>query len=405
MGDPMLREYTEDPIDALLGNRGKTTKISESIVRFRTKGSVLDGGDSDFKKWGKAGWWYFGLLKGDGVKLKDDLEVYRNTVGMRKKTVGSQLTGVGPVEVPLDLKNITIASRAMMLRANASISYSTYPGTRLITIALSAAIATGNTFAMTFTTTNIETGVTSSATAVNVVYASSSASTYASIVSAIEANTGILESGTGVSSDTITITARPGYYITVTVAPGVTGGTPPTVTTTETDTSIIDTTIDENNGAIDYFSFGVTSATGFTEGMLIEVLTGNSTIGTQYEYKYVSRVDTTNDVIYLNEPLSQLPEDGVAVKCVADIDYLPLGDQMPNDLELQIEIRDRSGKTVDFIYVPCASLFSKDGPYVTAEGEEGNLTFTALEQRMLIGSEYKSVPYLFKSIMSVTGTY
>jgi hypothetical protein len=419
MGVDLLEYADNGEIVETKGNRGKTTGIASCYVRLRNKGGVLDNNASgDF---GSAGWWNHALIDGDPAALERSLSTYLNNTSMVTKTIGNQITGDSEYKTTLSLKNLTpyIKNVALNNGANAGnfdARTSSFPGTRTMTITLSTDLITANQLDFSFTTTDTNTGVTTSATAVSETFATDHDTTMAAIITAIEANTNINATSTSFTGDVITITTNAGCFLTVTSAAVVTlGASQPTVTPSETDSSVLSTTVDESNGAIGKLSFGVASGgaaiiqTALTNGAgalpQIRILTGTSATGTQYEYPHVSRVDTTNNVVYLNEALSQLPLDSAAVDVIADFEYYPGGNQL-SDYEMQLEFRDHSNKVEKVVYAPLVNKGSGSGlPTHTAEGEKVTIEFVLHHQLFTINSVNELLPFRMKEVNSAVGTY
>jgi hypothetical protein len=398
MADTTIAAYDPAPVDDLQG-----APVATGLANVKVKYQSKDNPNTNkwAARWGRR----LGLLEGD-TTVEDILSVFNKKSGMIAKSLGNVKTGLD-TKLRLPLTHLTPYAKNLMRGSDLpfEVSYTTYPGTRTYTSGLSGPFVTSNQFALTFNTTNISTGVTGSNTVVSVTFSSDDATTKAAVISAIEANTGISAANTAWSSNTLTIKAAAGYYITIVSGAAITGGTPPTVTNTATDTSIVTGTIDNATSTIDYLSFGVLDATGFRKGQMIEVLTGNSDTGTDYEYPHIDRVDSTNNIIYLAEGFELLPEDAVEIKVVADIEYRSGGNVLPDPIQLRLEADVHTSESKELTYFWTAQLVEKSGPTKTAEGEKGELVFDIIPERVPVDGVARYEPYLVKEINSIAGTY
>lgn len=92
-----------------------------------------------------------------------------------------------------------------------------------------------------------------------------------------------------------------------------------TNTTTITEpTSPITTTVDETPSAATNFSIVVASTTGLVANQEIGIITGNATYGTQEEFTIIKSVDSGTKTVTFVKPIFQLPEDGAAVRVIAE---------------------------------------------------------------------------------------
>lgn len=398
MADNTIAAYDPAPIDDLQGSP-VTTGLANVKVKYQTKDNPNT--NKWASKWGRR----LGLLEGDQT-IEDVLSVFNKKSGMIAKSLGNVKTGLD-TKLRLQLTHLTPYAKNLMRGSDLpfEVSYSTYPGTRVYTVALNGAFTASNQFALTFNTTNVETGATSANTVVSETYNTDDATTKAAVLAAVKANGGIHQTSTAWASHTLTITVKDGYYMTIVSAAAVTGGTPPTVTNTSTDTSTVTVTIDNATSTIDYLSFGVIDATGLVAGQLLEVLTGDADTGTDYEYVHIERVDLDNNIVYLAEGFEILPEDAVEAKVVADITYHAGGNKLPDKIQLRLESDIHSSESKELAYFWTAQLIEKSGPTKTAEGEKGELVFDIIPERVTVNGVARYEPYTVREIHSIAGDY
>lgn len=408
-----LRKYTKDQKDETTGTRGKKTGIASCYVRFRPKGSVMERDGDGF---GNRAWWKWGAVNGDPATLENNLQTFKNMTQMITRTIGNQKTGNDTAKTSFNLKDLSPHAKALMFNS----SYGPYPaytfkaGTRKYVSAWTGAFVTGQTITMAFSTTEEATDTTSSVTTVSVPFATDDATTKTNLLNAIKANTGINQTLTTFSSNTLTIICKTGYYMTVSAQMASTGGTtPPTTVNTSTDTSIVTTSIDKTNGTISRTQLPLVTGgaakiqaviDNAPEGALvqIELLTGTNGV-TVKEFPLVARL--SGDMLILNEALDQLPADLAEIKVVAYFDYYPGGDNL-KEFEVQIEYRDHSNKAVSLVYIPC---FSPDegtkAPNFTKEGRVGVISGVCVEELFTVGSDEILLPFVVRDVNSAVGAY
>lgn len=388
--------YAQSRLDELLGMDGITTGIANSFLKWRNRIG------SSTTRFGNDKWRSYGILKNE-ADIQNTIETYMEKTGISTVNLGAEPTS-NAVKLSVTLKNLTREGVAFAQRnSNYSLSGTAHPGTRQYVATWTGAFVASQTITMTFTTTNIETGETSSATTLSVAWTTDDAGTKAAILSAIKANTGIHQTNTAWASHVLTIKTKAGYYMTVSANMASTGGSsPPTVTNVATDTSSISGTIDETNGTITNTSFGMADVSDFAAKQEIMVLTGTDDF---IETAFIDYVDTDNNVIYLTTPLMQLPDDGATVTVVAKYSNAGYARELPDPVELRIDFDDHSSNSIEMYWFGKAKLVSSTMPKRTAEGKEATLEFEIFPERVLDGSTYKWRYFLTEEIMSNAGTY
>lgn len=388
--------YAESELDEVLGMDGITTGIANQFLKFRARGS------SSTTRFGNYKWRSYGIFKSD-PDIQDTMESYMEKTGLATVNLGAEPTS-SAIKLSFTLKNLTPQGVSMAWRqSDVELSGTAHPGTRQYVATWTGAFVASQTVTFAFTTTNIETGVTSSSTSVSVVYATDDTATKAAILSAIKANSGIHQTNTAWSSHVLTVKTKPGYYMTVSANMTSTGGSaPPTVTNVATDTSIISDTIDESNGTIDHLSLPMTDASLFAGKQEIMVLTGDDDFT---ETAFIDYIDADANVIYLKTPLIQLPEDGATVTVVAKKTNTRYARTLPGPVELRLDFNDHSSDSREMVWFGKAKLVSSTMPKRTAEGKEATFEFEIFPERVLVGSDYKWRYCISEEINSHAGTY
>lgn len=390
--------YAQSELDEVLGMDGINTGIANSFLKWRNRIG------SSTTRFGNDKWRSYGIFKSD-PDIQDTIESYLEKTGLATVNLGAEPTS-SAIKLSFTLKNLTAEGIGVAHRnTDYALSGTAHPGTRQYVATWTGAFVASQTVTMTFTTTNIETGVTSSATSVSVVFVTDDTATKSAILSAIKANSGIHQTDTAWSSPShvLTIKTKAGYYMTVSAQMTSTGGsTPPTVTNVETDTSIISTTIDETNGTITNLSFGVASSASLASKQEIMVATGTDSF---IETAFIDYVDTDTDTVYLKTPLIQLPEDGATITVVAKKTNTRYARELPDPVELRLDFNDHSSNSREMIWFGKARLVGSSMPKRTAEGKEATFEFEIFPERVLVGSTYKWRYYISEEINSIAGTY
>lgn len=351
--------------------------------------------------------WQMGQNKGD-VSIEDKIASFINKSGQIEKDFAAHKLG-STMPFTISLTNFTEYVRNLCKNTDEAIAFSgtSYPGTRTETQTLSVDLIAANKYDWTFTTTEVLTGIVSAPTAVSETFAVSHAATLAIIITEIEANSGILASGTTGVGDVITIVCKPGYILTTTVAPVVTlGASQPTIAIADTDTSIVTVTVNNATGAISNSGFGVVSAAGLTAlanggvGAQLNILTGNSIIGTMNEQPHVKSI--SGNVITLEESLSQLPLDAAVATVIGKTTYGSGGNKLPPKLEVKMDGDDHSGLKKDAIYFYEVQVL-QGRIMMTSEGEVAELDCLAFSKRVGSGSTARYKPFDSWSTPSIAG--
>lgn len=91
------------------------------------------------------------------------------------------------------------------------------------------------------------------------------------------------------------------------------------------------------------------SVAGFIAGQRIQIPTGSSSEGIENEYKHIAYVDTVNKVLYLVQPIFQLPVHGATVTVIAS-EYFKAGSAMPSPRWRRIVtmLEDQSVRIISF---------------------------------------------------------
>lgn len=384
--------YSKTALAIALGLNGATTDIADAYFYSRDRG-FSDSSETKFLSKYYRAW---GILKGE-VDLQTPVETFMESSGLSKVNLGVEEVG-SSVSFSVTLKNLTSEGLAMCHRnRDYTVSGSAYPGTRRITLALSGAPGSGHTFAGTFRTRHVLTNEIVGPTAVSVLYATGVTETYNSINSAIKGNTGIADSI--VSTNTITITAKENYIIEITSAFALTGSGAPTIIKTETDTSIISTTIDESNGTIDNLSIPVASVEDIVPGQEIAVLTGADL---KLETAVVDYT-TTENMIFLVTPLQQLPADTATVTVVGKTDYKLYARELTAHMEGRFDFHIHSSKKKGMMYMSKIALKNATLPKYTAEGAEATFEFETLPALVVESGKRKLLYVETRYINSIAG--
>jgi|GEM_PF-6626198 len=408
-----LRTYTPDQTDEGQGIK-ETTGIASCFVNFLPVNTALYDVNNGYRSYD---WQKWGLIDGAPAMIQNLFTTFQNKTGQIEKLIDVQLLGTAGSKMNLKLKNLTKNAIARMHGGSNDpiIGLSRNPGTRKKVITFSAILNTGDIFAWSFKTTNISTGTVSTVTPVSVPCATSDVAAGTAMTSAITANTGILSAVYDTTAHTMTVTVKPGYFLTSTVTAALTGGAETIVTQTESDTSIITTAISAANGAITQKSFGVTTGDGakiqqaITNGTFdgvpgspqIRVLTGSTVV--RYEYPNVARV--IGDVVYLTNPLNNLPSDLAVVDVVATTDYYPMGLSLPQDVEIQLDFRNHSNKSEYIVYIPRASHdTATKPPNFTPTGFIGEIDLIMIDTLLTVNGVQSLRPYSIREVNSSVGT-
>jgi hypothetical protein len=421
-----LAKYTKDKKDFTQGNRGKKVGVASCVIWARLAFVTNVHGENDGM--GRKHYWKLGDVDGDAPTIDTMLKTYVNASMMITKTQGNQKTGNDPIKPVFKLKNLTLwgETRCNNSEFDPTVAFTSAAGTRKWVITFSGAFTADGVIDLDFTTTNIETEATETET-ISVNWTTDDPGTKAAVLAAVKNNVGINQTTTVWASHVLTIYTKAGYYLTVVTEPTVTGGTPPTISSSvQTDTSIVQTTIDTSNSysvanptthALSRLILPLASGGGAElqravsnapAGALPElyILTGDSEIS-RYENPLLERVDTTNDIAYLVNALDQLPLTGAAVKVIAHWeDYPGAGDNLPGDLEVLLEFRDHSNKTNDLIYIPCLSTSedTKAANY-TSDGKKGQIGGVIIEQLFTINGDEVLAPCRHRRVNSAVGVH
>lgn len=116
--------------------------------------------------------------------------------------------------------------------------------------------------------------------------------------------------------------------------------------------SPVATTIDETTPAATQLSVVVNAVTGFAVGDKIEIVTGDSTYGTQKEYTTIKSIDATAKRFDLDTPIIQLPVDGAAVNKVKSFNESMTVCPVSYDYQLRLVRWFHTDRSVEVLHMP-----------------------------------------------------
>ncbi len=381
--------------------RGSNQRITESTWLVRPfAGPNTDNYEGDV-------FWYMGQNKGDNT-IEEQINTFINKSAVIEKDFAAHMIGRS-MPFTITLSNYTDFVENLCNNTNEGIVYagSSFPGTRKQVQTFSTDIIAANVYTWVFKTINKDgTVIETTATAT---YNTSHDHTMDLIVTAITANAGIDATLTGQALDVITVVAKAGYIIETTTAAVFTlGVTRPTVVAVDTDTSIITLTIDNATSPITKDSFGVLDVSDLAAapnegvGAQFNLLTGNSLIGTMYEQPHVKRISETDNIVYLEETLSQLPTDGDDAMVIGKTNFGSGGNRLANKFELKLEGDDHSGLNKNSMYFFEVQVL-KAKKMRGNEGEVAELSCLAFYKRTGSGSTAGYKPFAHWKVPSRAG--
>lgn len=146
-----------------------------------------------------------------------------------------------------------------------------------------------------------------------------------------------------------------------------------------------DTTVVAASGTVN--GLGLTAATGFAEGMVIEIAMGSG-ITAYKEYRRILVLDTT-DVLF-DYPLFEAPADAAVVKGVQDVDFAPGGSGLRPYSALTVCSGDEYADRL-IHYFP--DVRKNQGNVETPDANVGmiSLDFEVFAQRKAVGAGFQPV--------------
>lgn len=126
-------------------------------------------------------------------------------------------------------------------------------------------------------------------------------------------------------------------------------------------TTPVNTTVDETTPVATTLSIVVASVTGLVAGDILEIVTGDSTYGTDLEYVKIKSIEVTPKKINFEQPIAQLPADGANVKKVASFKETAL--VCPTNMEYQYRLvrNYHTDESVEIQHFPNAQLKAISG--------------------------------------------
>lgn len=387
--DQRITTYERHRLEESRGRDGKTNFIGNNFALIRPPGTP-SGLESVF---GLLAFWLAGKIK-DKQEIKRVIEAFKNESGQQKMMIGMSQTSKNMVSFSITLTHIDPWMENFAQDSDQALTeiYTRYAGDRKQVTVLADALATGHTFAETFTTTNYNLALApvSSPTAVSQAYSGSYAATAVLIEDAFEANAGVLSASWNTTTHTLTVLTKPGYTIQVTSAAATSGsGAPAVSSSTLTDTSIKETTVDASATDPTGLTVVVDDASVFSDFIDKQVVlpTGDPVQGVRNEYPWLKAVDTTTNTLYWYEATQQLPEDGVSVKLLAGYRLaINKGKKHPPCLWQIKYYDDLLERTRTFVIYKCQIDSVDIKP--TNDGDE--YTFNMVAMHEYIDSEWKS---------------